>query len=279
MRSGRPGFKAPRVQHDGHIRVLIIACMVPTTSLPGPPPIGDDWALFLDVDGTLLGFADRPGEVRVPDGLTRMLAALSARLDGALALVSGRPVEQLDALFAPLRLPAAGLHGLELRSHGEVRHAPPAPDALAALLRHAAQVAAAHPGTVVEDKGATMALHWRGNPGAEPVMRELAHDAVRRLPGYRVQPGDHVLELRPEGADKGAAIMALMAEPPFHGRRPVFAGDDHTDEHGFEQVIARGGLAILVGDRSPSVARHRLPGPGAVHRWLAAGALAAGAHA
>lgn len=253
--------------------------MALTTLLPGPPPIGDDWALFLDVDGTLLGFADRPGQVHVPRALPGVLAALAARLDGALALVSGRPVAQLDALFAPLRLPAAGLHGLELRTAHDTRPAPPPPAALDALLRRAAQVAAAHPGALVEDKGATLALHWRGNPAAEPSLRKLARDAVGHLPGYRLQAGDHVLELRPEGADKGAAIATMLEHPPFRGRRPVFVGDDHTDEHGFEQVVARGGLAVLVGDRSPSVAGHRLAGPQHVHRWLANATRDAGAHA
>lgn len=244
--------------------------MVLPAPLPPPPAIADDWALFLDVDGTLLEFADTPAGVEVPAGLVEVLEALQRRLGGALALVSGRRLAQLDALFAPLRLPAAGLHGLE-RRHADNHVDPPTPPTLLSILQRKAElVAMQYPGALVEDKASTLALHWRGNPGAEQPLRELADAALPWLHDYRLQSGDGVVELRPVGTDKGDAIAALLDEAPFAGRVPVFAGDDLTDEHGFEVVDQHRGLAILVGDRAPSRARHRLADPAAVLAWLAA---------
>ena len=241
-------------------------------ALPPPPPVAPGWALFLDVDGTLLEFADRPDAVHVPPPLLETLAALERRLGGALALVSGRPLHQLDALFAPLRLAAVGLHGLELRLHaGDVVPAPDPPGRLAPLLLRARQAATRYPGALAEDKGVALALHWRGNPAAEPALRALAADMLPWLPGYRLQPGHQVLELRPDGADKGAAILALLADPPFHGRPPVFVGDDLTDEHGFRAVAGCGGLGVRVGGSGPTAAGHRLADVAAVRAWLAAG--------
>ncbi|KGM56577.1 hypothetical protein N799_03225 [Lysobacter arseniciresistens ZS79] len=245
-------------------------------TLPPPPAIRDDWALFLDVDGTLLEFADTPTGVRVPPGLVDVLAALQQHLSGALALVSGRRLAQLDALFAPLRLPAAGLHGLE-RRHADHHVDPPTPPTLLAILHRKAELLAMqYPGALVEDKASTLALHWRGNPAAEQPLRELADAALPWLHDYRLQAGDGVVELRPVGTDKGDAIAALLGEAPFAGRVPVFTGDDLTDEHGFEVVEQRGGIAVLVGDRRPSLARHRLADPAAVLRWLAAAPTPAG---
>lgn len=243
-----------------------------TPQLPPPPAIADDWALFLDVDGTLLSFAGTPDAVRVPAGLVNALASLQQRLDGALGLVSGRPLAQLDALFAPLKLPAAGLHGLE-RRHADNHVDPPTPPVLLAALRHNADVVVQRfPGALIENKGSTLALHWRGNPDAEQPLRDLAEAALPWLHDYRLQAGDCVVEVRPVGTDKGDAIAALLDEVPFAGRHPVFVGDDLTDEHGFEVVLERGGLAVLVGDRAPSRARHRLRDPASVLAWLSAGA-------
>ncbi|GAB2625130.1 trehalose-phosphatase [Novilysobacter erysipheiresistens] len=240
--------------------------------LPPPPAIADDWALFLDVDGTLLAIAGTPDAVRVPPGLIDALASLQQRLDGALALVSGRRLAQLDALFAPLKLPAAGLHGLE-RRHADNHIDPPTPPSLLAVFHRKAElVAERYPGALVEDKDSTIALHWRGNPHAEQALRELSEAALPWLHDYRLQPGDGVIEVRPVGTDKGDAIAALLDEAPFAGRHAVFVGDDLTDEHGFEVVLDRGGMAVLVGNRQPSRARHRLHDPAAVLAWLAAGA-------
>lgn len=238
---------------------------------PRPPSPADDWALFLDVDGCLLDFADRPDAVAVPASLRAALEALANRLGGALALVSGRSIATIDALFAPLRLPAAGLHGLERRTgDGLMREAPAPAPLLEKVRKDARLLAATHPGALVEDKGAAVALHWRQAPEAADALRQFADAVLPWLHGYRLQPGDHVVELRPASADKGDAIAAFMEEPPFAGRRPVFAGDDLTDEHGFAVVDERDGLSILVGGRKGSAARYGLRDPSALRAWLGA---------
>lgn len=237
-----------------------------------PPSPADDWALFLDVDGCLVDFADAPDAVRLPRRLPALLQRLAQRLDGAVALVSGRPLSGLDRMFAPLRMPAAGLHGLELRNGPRLRPAPETPAALAGIRDEAAALAAAYPGAIVEDKGPAIGLHWRVAPAARDAFRALAEAALPRLPGYRLQHGDNVVELRPADGDKGSAIAALLEEAPFRGRVPVFAGDDVTDESGFAVVNAHGGVSVLVGAREPSAAHYALRNPNAVRRWLASGA-------
>jgi trehalose 6-phosphate phosphatase len=193
-------------------------------------------------------------------------------LQGAVALVSGRALSTLDRLFPALRhVPAAGLHGLELRGPGGARSAPPVPVALQRVHAEADAIAQDWPGAVVESKGPNLALHWRTAPLAARAFQAFASAALPRLPGYRVQAGDHVLEFRPDGdLDKGAAILALMAASPFHGRVPVFVGDDYTDEHGFAVVNAHGGHSVLVGVRGDSVARYALADPASVRAWLQA---------
>ena len=251
--------------------------MAAITALPPPPPIDDGCALFLDVDGTLLEFAPRPDEVEVPQQLREALAALHARLQGAVALVSGRSIAMLDILLAPPRLPASGLHGLERRHGRRIQRAPRAPEALDRVRSEAVRVAARHPGAVVEDKGAALALHWRAAPQAGGELQALARAALPRLPGYRLQPGNDVIELRPAVrrgvlADKGAAILAFLQESPFAGRRPVFAGDDITDEAGFAAVNARDGISVLVGPPRESAAHFALAGTAEVHAWIGASA-------
>ena len=254
------------------MRPFMIAFML-DTPLPPPPPPSPDWALFLDVDGSILDFAATPDAVHVPDGLVDALGRLSDALGGALALVSGRPLEQLDALFAPLRLPGAGLHGLQVRDDASPGAAAiDAPPALAQLAAQAHAIAAQYPGALVEDKGCTLALHWRNAPEAAPAFHALAANALELLPHYRPQPGQQVLELRPDGFDKGGAIRHLMQRAPFAGRCPVFVGDDLTDEHGFIAVNALSGLSVIVGDRRPTDATHRLTAPQALRDWLHAAA-------
>jgi trehalose 6-phosphate phosphatase len=220
------------------------------------------------VDGCLLDFADAPDAVIVPGSLQATLAGLAQRLDGALALVSGRALASVDRLFAPLQFPAAGLHGLERRSAVAAHPAPPAAPALPTILAEARAAVAAYPGALVEDKGAALALHWRLAPQAATGLRAFAEAAVPRLPGYRLQHGDRVVELRPAAGDKGEAILALLEEAPFRGRVPVFAGDDITDESGFAVVNAHGGLSVLVGAREPSAAHYGLRDPEMVRAWL-----------
>ena len=238
---------------------------------PAPPLPARDWALFLDVDGSLLDFAPQPDAVEVPAGMQEHLAALAARLDGALALVSGRALATLDILFEQLQhLPAAGLHGLELRSaHGGLHPAPDAPQVLEGIEAEALRIAAAYPGAAIERKGPSLALHWRAAPQAQDPFRAFAAAALRVLPDYRPQFGDRVLELRPEGMDKGAAVRAFLAQAPFTGRVPVFVGDDLTDEHGFATVERLGGWTIKVGV-GRTMARYRLPNVSAVSSWLMA---------
>lgn len=239
-------------------------------ALPAPPPVQAHWALFLDVDGCLLDFADRPEDVEVPDGLASAIATLSHALDGAVAFVSGRRIDQLDGLFAPLRLPSAGLHGLELREQADVLHVPaPPPDELARVRAAAEQVTQSHPGARVEDKGVALALHWRADPSARSALEAIAASALTNLPGYRLQHGNCVVELRPAQDDKGSAVRRLMALAPFAGRVPVFAGDDLTDEDGFSAANHLGGFSVRVGDRHPSLATHTLADTAALRAWIA----------
>jgi trehalose 6-phosphate phosphatase len=237
--------------------------------LPSPPALARDWALFLDVDGCLVEFTDDPDDAGVRPGVVDRLLHLSDILDGALALFSGRRIDTLDRMFAPALFPAAGLHGLERRLDDEVMVLPGlGDDALAVVREEALQALAPFPGALVEDKGLALALHWRAAPEAAASALTFAEGALPRLPGYRLQPGDHVAELKPDAADKGTAIEAFLEHAPFRGRMPVFAGDDLTDEHGFEVVNARGGVSILVGGREGSAARHGLADPAAVRHWL-----------
>jgi trehalose 6-phosphate phosphatase len=243
-------------------------------ALPPPPSLDARCALFLDVDGTLIEFSSQPDQVRLLPDVREAIGRISDRLGGAVALVSGRPLAQLDALFAPLRLPAAGLHGHELRSDLQARAAMPADTSgwLHALHQRAEQLAHAHPGVLVEDKGVSLALHWRAAPAAGSKVLDFANGQIEALPGYRLQPGDHVVEFVPEGSDKGRAVEQLMAQPAFAGRVPVFVGDDLTDEFGFAAANRLGGWSVLVGERAGSAARHRLVDPRAVHAWLRANA-------
>jgi len=245
-----------------------------TPSRPSPPALGDDCALFLDVDGTLVEFTADPAAVHVLPEVREAIGRLSRRLHGAVALVSGRPLAQLDALFAPLRLPAAGLHGHQFRHAAGAD--PDIPEDTSALLhelhRQALAMAASRPGVLVEDKGVSLALHWRAAPHFGPGVAAFAREPLARLPGYRLQPGDHVVEFVPCGSDKGRALERMMAQPAFRGRVPVFVGDDLTDEYGFAAANRAGGWSVLVGQREPSAATHALARTADVHAWLIANA-------
>ncbi|HWQ38256.1 MAG TPA: trehalose-phosphatase [Burkholderiales bacterium] len=237
-----------------------------------PPAFSAHWALFLDIDGTLVDFEDRPDAVRVDAGLKELLGELSRATDGAVALISGRPVREIDRLFAPLHLPAAGQHGAERRSAGGTLHLhAPVLDRMQEAADRLTRFAARHRGLIVEAKGVTLALHYRLAPrlrkAAEQKMRELAADLGA---DYSLQQGKQVLELRPCGHDKGTAVEAFLREPPFAGRVPVFVGDDLTDEFGFASVNRAGGHSVKVGPGA-SVAAWRLPDARAVRRWLRAG--------
>jgi trehalose 6-phosphate phosphatase len=207
-------------------------------------------ALFLDVDGTLLDISARPEDVVVPKDLVPALESASRALEGALALVSGRSIADLDRLFAPLRLRAAGQHGIELRLEPEgeaaVMPARPVDPALRAAVE---ALVRKHPGAEVEDKGMTLAVHYRAVPAAGGVLaRELRRLLAPEGRKIALRHGKMVLELRDARFTKATAVEAFLSRPPFSGRLPVFVGDDITDEDGFEAVERHGGIAMPVGD-------------------------------
>jgi trehalose 6-phosphate phosphatase len=230
-------------------------------------------ALFLDVDGTLLEIAPRPELVRVPGGLPALIARLAEQRHEALALISGRPLAELDGLFHPWHGAAAGLHGIERRRADGTLDCILDSASAAALDRIRPKLRALADngrGLILEDKGGTVALHYREVPEREREIRALA-EALRReaSEALRLIAGKMVIEFQPRNVNKGVAISAFMAEPPFIGRRPVFVGDDTTDEDGFAETRRLGGLAVLVGSRRETCANHSLPSVQAVLAWLA----------
>ena len=232
------------------------------------PPYSADWCFFLDVDGTLLEIAERPEGVRVDQAVRRLLDEVRAAAGGALALISGRTVADLDALFAPLVLPAAGQHGVERRDAAGRTHRHAFDEA--PLRRIAARLSefARERGLLFEDKGHALALHTRQAPQHAGSARAEMEGAMRELgPDFDVLAGKNVFELKPCGRDKGVAVEEYMAEPPFAGRTPVFIGDDVTDEFGFGVVNRLAGYSIKVGE-GESIARWRITGPRAVRAWL-----------
>ena len=235
-----------------------------------PPPVAKAAAWFLDVDGTLLELAPTPDEVVVGECLRGLLRRLSGLAGGALAIVSGRPISGLDELFRPLFLPVAGQHGVERRDvAGRIsREAAPGP---AFLLARQAILAwsARHPGLLPEDKGHSLAVHYRMAPAWRGALRDMMEAIVADSGGeLLLQTGKMVFEVVPAGRDKGVAIREFMAEAPFAGRLPVFLGDDVTDEAGFAVVNRLGGLAVKVGP-GPTCAAWRLPDVPTVREWLA----------
>jgi trehalose 6-phosphate phosphatase len=236
------------------------------TNLPAWLPAHDD-ALFLDFDGTLVDLAPMPDAVCVAPGLVEVLRGLHRQLGGRLAIVSGRPIEQIDALLAPLTLPAAGVHGMQRRDAAGVLHAAPLP-ALAAVRACADALAARHAGVWVEEKYGALALHFRQAPAAGPMCTAALADVVRCRPELLLMEGKMIVEVKVAGVDKGTAVRDFMAAAPFAGHRPVFVGDDTTDEAGFAFVQASGGIAIKVGT-GPSIAHHRIGSPPALREALA----------
>ena len=244
---------------------------VPVELAGAAPALNARSCLFLDIDGTLLEIVDRPDAVRVDPELRRLLRALHGATQGALALISGRPVAEIDTLFGSSRFCVAGQHGAERRdSVGRVhRHRPPrAGLGLAEAERQLRHLVAAYPELVLEDKGINLALHYRRAPGLVGIVREAIEGLVVSLGAeFEMQAGKMVFEIKPSRVDKGTAIAEFMQEAPFRGRTPVFVGDDLTDESGFALVNRLGGVAIKVGD-GPSAARCRLAHAGAVRAWL-----------
>lgn len=242
---------------------------IPGSPPEPPPPPGSDWALFLDIDGTLLDIAETPDQVLVPPALRANLDIVAGELGGALALVSGRPVSDIDRLFDPLRLPASGQHGGEWRPQPQQATEVIAGQTVPQHLRHVADdLLLLHPGIVVEQKSHAIAVHYRHAPdlGAE-LGRRLA-EAMAGIEGLQLLSGRSVWEVKDSSQSKGTAVQRFMAQPGFAGRMPVFVGDDTTDLDGFLAVEALGGLALPVG---PLVRAGKpgFAGPDAVRSWLA----------
>jgi trehalose 6-phosphate phosphatase len=239
-----------------------------TISTPPTDLYREPLCLFLDVDGTLLELADTPDGVEVRPSLRSLMDSASRAVDGALALVSGRSLQQLDRIFSPRQWPAAGLHGLERRDASGRIHRPHGshPDLLS-LRPQLEALARRDPGLILEDKGGTFALHFRQAPQLERELTDEMAALVERLgQDYHLQPGSFVLELKPSGVSKAHAIDEFLAEPPFAGRRPLFAGDDLTDLDGFAAVERRGGVSVSVGQRVKGMIA--LPDPRTLHRFL-----------
>jgi trehalose 6-phosphate phosphatase len=237
-----------------------------------PPSLSPGDALFVDFDGTLVELAPTPTDIRVSDKLPGLLADLAARLGGAVALVSGRSLADLAPLVAPYGGPMVGQHGNEIR-YPDGRLTSGSDDGAVDVARAAlAAFAARHHGIMLEDKGGTIALHYRGAPDLAEPCRRAAREAIEAGGGgLRAIDGNRVIELVPRRVGKGGAIATLAAEPPFRGRVPVFVGDDTTDEDGFAAVDALGGISVKVGS-GPSAAQYRLPDVAAVWAWIGQGA-------
>ena len=228
-------------------------------------------ALFLDVDGTLLEIAATPDAVKVPAALRNTLQLAAARENGALALISGRCIGELDQLFAPCVFPVAGQHGLERRD-AQGRFFRPEVDtkALAAAREVLLPLQAKHAGLLLEDKGTAIAMHFRLAPRFEPLVRRVMTELIAPWTDrFTLREGKCVIELTPRGYSKRTAIEAFMAEAPFAGRAPVFLGDDITDEDGFEAVNAMDGYSVRVGGNPrPTAARYQFGSVTAVIAWL-----------
>ena len=258
--------------------------MHPDGSTPSPSPqpglgdlpmgLPDDiaaWAVFLDVDGTLLDLAQTPGAVTVPDGLLDDLTLLARRTGGALALVTGRPIAFIDRILEGHGLPVAGLHGAETRdAAGAIEGLAHSPG-FAGAKKLLEQSVSRWPGVIFEDKGAAMAAHYRMVPQFEAKVRAFMEELVEGLgDSWLLQGGKFVFEIRPAGHDKGDAVERFMRRQPFSGRRPLVLGDDLTDEAMFKFANDAGGLSGRIGSADrPTAAQFYVDSPQAVRDWIA----------
>lgn len=226
------------------------------------------WALFLDFDGTLTEIAATPDAVTIDAGLPSILLDIAKSMSGAVAIVSGRPIIQIDRLLAPALLPAAGQHGLERRrSDGSVDQISRYQQALNGVKEAMQPLAESDPQLLLEDKGLTVALHFRNAPDKASICRKTVQTAVNRFPDLELLEGKMVLEARPRNVNKGKAVQAFMSEGPYRGRVPVMVGDDVTDEDAFRLVNDLQGVTIKVG-AGETQAHHRLSTVSDVLRWL-----------
>jgi trehalose 6-phosphate phosphatase len=237
-----------------------------TMSEAALPAIDHHTALFLDFDGTLLDLADQPDAVVVPPDLVALLRQLAQQLDGALAIVSGRKLADLDHFLSPLTLPTAAEHGAHYR-HIDGSQVQASGTDLTPAVRQVMALAEQHEGLRVEVKASCVALHYRHAPHLEALAEETMRHVVDSIPGLSLLSGKLVFEIKPAHVSKGRAIEDFMQLPPFNNRRPIFVGDDVTDEAGFAAVQSLGGTALKVG-HGDTLARLRCSSPSAVRQWL-----------
>lgn len=236
--------------------------------LSEPPVFSGNFAFFFDLDGTLADIKPHPDQVSVPPDILARLVRLAEMNDGAVALISGRSMAELDTLASPYRFPLAGVHGAERRDiNGQIQTVALPDEIVTPLARALSDGMAALEGTELETKGMAFALHYRQAPQHEEAVYALARQMVTRYPQLAMQPGKCVVELKPAGINKGEAIKAFLQTPPFAGRKPVFIGDDLTDEHGFGVVNAKSGISVKVGSGATQ-AQWRLGSVNDVHQWL-----------
>lgn len=235
---------------------------------PSPPiELLRDASLFLDFDGTLVDIAPTPDAVRVTSELADLLTRLQQRLGGRMAILTGRAVADVDQLLGMVPILVGGHHGLETRGGGGRGGSMARPDVLDSVVSDLRQLESEYPGVLVEDKPLGVALHYRQAPHAEEACRSAVQAAAERS-GLEIQPGKMVFELKPKGANKGDALRAMMTEGPFAGTRPIFIGDDLTDEPAFEAAQDMGGAGIIVGDRNPTSAWFQVASVDEVLGWL-----------
>jgi trehalose 6-phosphate phosphatase len=238
------------------------------TRLPG---MARDWGLFLDLDGTLIDIASRPEAVTVAEDLLPSLARLTNLLEGAIAVVTGRKLEDVDNLLGPLSIPIAGLHGAAIRLDGKLLQAEGSTEIPPPLTEALLEFVLQRPGLLIEPKGASIAVHYRNAPDREAeVEAEVIRLVAAHAPLHDIQPGKMVFEIKPRGVNKGLAVQKLLETPCFRGRKPAVFGDDLTDEAGFSVARLVGGAATIIGaPLRPTGADHRLADPSAMRAWLA----------
>lgn len=244
----------------------------PGTTIARAPPIprADEIALFADIDGTLIDFAATPETVEIDPALPGLLRGLHAVLDGAFAILSGRPLAQIDTLLHLTWLPVAAQHGAELRdAEGRITRIVDDPQALESARTALAELLTGAPELRLEDKGIALALHYRAAPQAFKAAMQFAEVALACAgPGFELLHGDCVIELKSSRIDKGRTLAALMTQAPFIGRTPWMLGDDHTDEYAFAMAQSLGGVGVIVGQRQPSVAQYALATVADARAWL-----------